>query len=122
MVKTYAALASIVLMSACFHHQEPALCETYNGMLPAASSVGIDTTLNFLPNGRYQETDIYVGEKDGTFVDKGTYKIQNNRITLISDKGETSFYRLEKKQIRRLNTNGSAITGNLADFYILKCK
>lgn len=122
MKKAFFLLLTITSLSGCFHRQEPILCQTYSGMLPAASSVGIDTTISFLPNNRYFEKDVYVGEKDGTFTENGNYVIQNKKITLTSTQGEKSFYRLEKGQIRRLDTSGNLITGNLADFYILKCR
>lgn len=109
-----------VLIFAC-QHRRNVLCTTYNGTLPAASSVGIDTTINFLSDNRYTQTDIYLGEKDGTFTENGHYDLANNKLILISDDGNQTYYRLENKQIRRLNSQQKAVTGSLADFYVLKC-
>lgn len=122
MIKARFALLLPLLLCACFHRQEPKLCSEYAGTLPAASSVGIDTALTFLPDGRFEEKDTYIGEKNGTFYAKGTYTLKDGRITLLSDRGEKTFYRLEHKQIRRLDMNGDQIRGNLADFYTLQCR
>ena len=111
-----------IVLTACFRRSEPDLCQIYNGLLPAASSVGIDTTITFFPDEKFTETDIYVGEKNGTFNSKGTYKRRGNKLILTAESGEQNFYLLEKGKIRRLDINGQPIVGNLADFYILKCQ
>lgn len=116
----------IVLLSfaccACFHRSKNTLCEIYTGTLPAASSIGIETTITFLPDGTFYEKNIYIGEKNGTFSENGTYTLKGQRITTVSAQGEKAYYRLEDEQIRRLDSEGNEITGALADFYILKCK
>lgn len=110
-----------IALPGCFHKTEPELCQSYTGVLPAASSIGIETTITFLPGGKFTEKDVYIGEKDGIFKANGTYTRNRNTLTLISDRGEKNFYALEKGQIRRLDMNANPIVGNLADFYVLKC-
>lgn len=117
---TAAIFAVLLVFSAC-HHQQDKLCRIYHGTLPAASSVGIDTTITFLPQNRYSQKDVFIGEKDGTFYEKGSFDIQNNKITLYAEDGNKSYYRIENGQLRRLDTEGKEITGGLADYYVLKC-
>ncbi len=122
MPKILIALFTTFVLSGCFHRSGDHLCEVYSGMLPAASSVGIETTISFLPNGRFTQKDVYVGEKDGIFFSDGYYTLDKKRITLTSSRGDISLYRLEKGQIRRLDADGQEVSGALADFYILECR
>lgn len=117
---TAVILVILLVFSAC-HHQDDKLCHAYHGTLPAASSVGIDTTLTFLSSNRYSQKDVFIGEQNGTFHENGTYEIKKNKITLYADDGDKSYYRIENGQLRRLDTAGREITGSLADYYILKC-
>ena len=110
-----------MVLSGCFHKTEPELCQSYTGVLPAASSVGIEINITFLPGGKFTEKDVYIGEKNGIFKANGTYTRDRNILTLTSDRGEKNFYALEKGKIRRLDMNANPIVGNLADFYILTC-
>lgn len=109
-----------IIISACTT-EKPELCQSYKGTLPAASSIGIETTISFYPDHSYSQKDVYIGEDNGTFFEKGSFDINKKEIMLISDAGETSYYQLEKQQIRRLDTQKRQIRGALADFYILTC-
>lgn len=117
------ALVAVSLGSviACFHQNTAPVCDSYTGILPAASSVGIETTINLLETNRYHQKDVYIGEKDGVFHQNGTYTIDRDMLTLRNEDGSETYYHLEDEQIRMLGQNKKTVTGSLADFYILKC-
>lgn len=121
MIKVLSALTVTLALWGCFYHHGNNLCHQYQGTLPAASSIGIETTLTFNDDGTFKEKSVYIGEKEGTFYQSGTYTLDNKRLTTQASDGEKNFYLLEKEQLRRLDMNGQPITGTLAEFYILKC-
>lgn len=119
MKKLITILFTVSIISAC--HSREHLCSEYNGELPAADAPGILTTVKLQFPDKYQNTQIYVGKPDGTFVENGCYKINGNLLTLKAKNGDVSYYQIEKGQIRRLTMDKEPVTGPLADNYILKC-
>lgn len=91
---------------------------TYKGTLPAADCPGINVTLNLLQDGSYSETNEYI--ERSTFEDKGTYCVSGNVLTVVSEKNDTSYYKVEENQLKKLNKEKAEITGELAKYYILK--
>ncbi len=120
MNKALIILSTILAVSAC--HNAGRRCKEYTGILPAADAPGIKTTISFPTASHYRSKQIYIDKEDGVFKDDGRYEIKGNLITLREPGGTTSYYRLEKDQIRRLNSDKQEITGPLADHYVLKCK
>lgn len=70
-------------------------------------------------NNTFVNKLVYVGQKDGTFYEKGTYDI-NGSIIKLETGSEISYYKKEKGQLRLLDYEKKEITGALADNYILK--
>lgn len=112
----YTALTALAL-AGCSPKSE--ICGTYNGLLPAADGPGIDMTLQLNANNTFVNKLVYVGQKDGTFYEKGTYDIDGSIIKLETG-SEISYYKKEKGQLRLLDYEKKEITGALADNYILK--
>lgn len=112
----YTALTALAL-AGCSPKSE--ICGTYNGLLPAADGPGIDMTLQLNANNTFVNKLVYVGQKDGTFYEKGTYDIDGSLIKLETG-SEISYYKKEKGQLRLLDYEKKEITGALADNYILK--
>ncbi len=112
----YILLAGTVLAGCSPKSQ---ICGTYKGLLPAADGPGIDMTLQLNANNTFVSKLVYVGQKDGTFNEKGTYSIDGNVIKLETD-NEISYYKKEKGQLRLLDYEKQEITGALANNYILK--
>lgn len=112
----YTALTALAL-AGCSPKSE--ICGTYNGLLPAADGPGIDMTLQLNANNTFVNKLVYVGQKDGTFYEKGTYDI-NGSIIKLETGSEISYYKKEKGQLRLLDYEKKEITGALADNYILK--
>lgn len=96
------------------------LCCKYNGILPAASNPGINTTLILNENGLFKKDLYYIDEKNGHFTENGTYSIKKDILTTTS-KDESAYYKIEKNQLRQLDSNQQEIKGPLAPYYILKC-
>lgn len=116
-------LASLLLLFSCGKNSDTSqICGTYQGILPAASGPGIDTSITFNPdNNSYQEKLIYIDEPDGNFSEYGQFSINGKIIKLTPSKSdETAYYQIEKSQIRRLDNEQKLIEGTLADYYILK--
>ena len=116
MIKQYLTAAAIFALGACSH----TYCGTYQGVLPAASGPGIETTLTLNPNGTYNMESIYVDEVAGVFEDEGTYRVNDGVISLNSDEMEIIYYQLESGQLRRLDHHQKEIIGEHSDHYILK--
>ena len=120
MNKKFILLSSALLISAC--QQNGQLCQEYTGILPAADAAGIETTLSFKSTGRYHNKQIYLNNENTVFEEDGNYIITDTTIALSEPNGTTAYYRIENKQIRRLNNDQQEITGPLAEYYVLKCK
>lgn len=105
-------------ISACSDNSPSHICQTYKGILPAASSEGIETTIEFNNKNQFNSKIIYLGEDDATFIEKGKYSIANNIIETKSE-NEIAYYRLENDQIRLLDYHKKPITGVLEKHYIL---
>ena len=93
----------------------------YKGVFPAADCPGIETTLTINADKTFTQHSSYI-DRNTSFDEKGTYTIQGNILTLKSDKGEISYYKVEENKIRKLNADKEVVTGELADYYILSKK
>lgn len=101
----------------------PDCCGTYQGTLPAASGPGIETTITFYRDNTYKAKLVYIDEKDGTFIERGTYDVEDGVIVVRPEKDEVSYYKVDDakpNQIYRLNMDKKPITGPLAQYYILR--
>lgn len=92
----------------------------YEGTLPAASCPGIKTVLTLNRDNTFDLHSEYIGEKDGVFDEKGTYTLKGSLLTARLKDGQIYYYKVEEGRIRLLNADKEAITGDLADNYILK--
>ncbi len=106
----------VLSLGACSRHY----CGTYQGVLPAASGPGIETTLILNSDGTYDMESIYMDEVAGVFEDEGTYSVSDGIITLNSPEMEQTYFRMEEGQVRRLDTHQKPVIGELEEHYILK--
>ncbi|ADY51751.1 protein of unknown function DUF306, MetA and HslJ [Pseudopedobacter saltans DSM 12145] len=94
---------------------------TYTGMLPCADCEGIKTTITIHHDGTFESKSEYVGKGDKPLEEKGTFSWNNSGNKIIAKIGtENLQYKVGEGYIQQLDENGNAITGNLADYYILK--
>lgn len=92
---------------------------TYKGVLPCASCPGIETTLVLNQDHTFSKTSFYLEKGDQPFVEKGTYSIQKNRITLSGTEDGPHQYLVGENFIKQLDAEGKEIEGSLADHYLL---
>ncbi|UOO82293.1 copper resistance protein NlpE [Uruburuella testudinis] len=116
------APAEIATHTAPEHHNARTALDwagTYQGTLPCASCSGIRTTLTLQDNGRYRLHEAYLDNPQSVFDSNGTFSwnAQGDSITLF---GDGRRYFVAENHIIALSRDGSRITGELADAYILQ--
>ena len=116
MIKQFFTAVAILALGACSH----TYCGTYQGVLPAASGPGIETTLTLNNNGTYNMESIYMDKVAGVFEDEGTYSVDDGVITLNSEEMEAVYFQMEEGQVRRLDTRRQPVIGELSEHYVLK--
>jgi uncharacterized lipoprotein NlpE involved in copper resistance len=95
----------------------------YAGIVPAADSEGIDTTVTLSSDGTYEVYFYYVGKSTDVFIHTGTFKLSDDGNTVILDTEELApFYRIGENTLTQLDMDGKIITGDLAGNYVLKRK
>ncbi|OBX24426.1 MULTISPECIES: copper resistance protein NlpE N-terminal domain-containing protein [Bizionia] len=93
---------------------------TYDGTLPCADCEGIKTTIRLNEDMSYEAVMDYLGKKDGVFETRGYYKWEDNgQNILLSDDNETKF-KVGENRLIQLDKSGEVVTGELAEFYVLK--
>ena len=112
-------LTALIWLSACSPQQEP-LCGVYQGILPAADGPGIETTLTFRDDNSVTQRLVYIGQKDGIFIDKGTFAADDGVVAIMLPGDAPVYYRQETGRLRRLDMDMQPIEGALADSYLLK--
>jgi heat shock protein HslJ len=93
---------------------------TYSGTLPCADCEGIERTITIKKDQTFVAKDNYLGKKDGIFDSQGYIKwLDNGQKILLSDDNGTSYF-VGENTLTQLDQDGNKVTGELADFYILK--
>lgn len=92
---------------------------TYRGTLPCADCQGIETAITLHPDGRFRSQSRYLG-KDGPLVeDEGRFTWDSAGGTVTLTGTRTARFRVGENRLTALAQDGSVITGNLADHYVL---
>lgn len=92
---------------------------TYKGVLPTASGEGMDVTI-VLTDDTFTKTTAYIGKKNSTIVEKGSYEWNEagNTITLKGLEAPNQYF-VGENTLTSLDISGNKITGSLADKYVL---
>jgi len=98
---------------------------TYTGVLPCADCIGIQTTVELKFDKTYKKSVIYLGRDENVFQTTGTFTWNKEGNTITFDnKNETggfpTRYFVAENKLIQLDIDGSRITGDLADRYILR--
>lgn len=92
---------------------------TYTGTFPAADCPGINTTLTLNKDKTFTCISEYIDRKDATFAENGTYVIEGNMLTLITD-GQPQYYKIGENTLTHLDGDKQEVQGELAPYFILK--
>jgi len=90
----------------------------YAGMLPCADCSGIDTTVNFTPEGGYSISESYQDGTHSSFVGKGTWTVREDGKTLLldpdsKDERDRWFEVVSRDELRALDADGKPIDAKL---------
>lgn len=91
----------------------------YRGVLPCADCEGVETVVVLATDGTYRTQSKYLGKSDEVFSEQGgfTWNGKGNTITLAGS--EPVQYFVGENRLIRLALDGSRITGDLAENYVL---
>lgn len=141
MKKLCIAVIAVAFLSGCKENkkaEEPASTETveivdmhtsqialdwqgrYSGVLPCADCEGIETILDLHDNATYTLHSTYLGKENGHFMGKGRFVWSDDGSTVILQDTEKTMYKVGENTLTRLDVEGNVITGDLAEFYVLK--
>lgn len=107
------------------HHTETSLDLTnvYQGFIPCDDCKGVKTSLALSKNNTYILLTQFVGKSDRELVEKGKFAwgSQGNSIVLTPrNSTETRHYLVGEGTLTQLDNQGEAMTGKLADRYVLR--
>jgi uncharacterized lipoprotein NlpE involved in copper resistance len=92
----------------------------YTGTIPAADGEGIKVELVLNLDETYEISYEYIG-KPGIFTEKGAFKWDEAGGVITLDTGDMPpYYRVGENILIQLDMGGNAITGSLADNYVLR--
>lgn len=73
--------------------------QQFTGRFATASGDGMDVFVDFAKNGLYRRKDIYVDHPDETFLEMGTWKVENDgTVLLMNTYGESQPFTLSDKE------------------------
>lgn len=95
---------------------------TYKGITPCADCEGISTEVTLKADSSYTLKTKYLGKGDGKFSEQqGSFTwIDGSIIELKSVNNAPAKYFVGENTLTQLDMNGDKITGDLADYYVLK--
>ncbi len=97
----------------------------YEGTTPCASCVGIETVLELRSDDTFSISQRYIGKQpEGqSFDDAGSFTWDDTgSIITLEAQGSVIQFRVGENQVIMLDMAGNIISGELADFYVLKKK
>lgn len=96
---------------------------TYEGTLPCADCEGIKTIIVLNSDETYTLTSEYLG-KDNTVESSGafTWDTDGNNISITSEDGTSTTYKVGENKLIQLDQEGNEITGSMAELYVLNKK
>lgn len=92
---------------------------TYRGVLPCADCSGIETVVTLVEDGTYGAQSTYLGKSDGPISQQGRFVWNGAGNTITLEGPEAAQYLVGENRLTRLAMDGSRITGDLAQHYVL---
>ena len=95
---------------------------TYQGVLPCADCLGIQTSITLHQDKSYVMETEYLGKDEQTFTSQGdfSWNLAGNTIILSNIENAPSQYFVGENILIQLDMNGNKITGDLAEKYVLE--
>jgi uncharacterized lipoprotein NlpE involved in copper resistance len=92
----------------------------YTGTIPAADAEGINVQITLNLDETYEVQYEYIGRQN-SFTSKGTFKWDDDGGVITLDAEDLPpYYMVGENTLTQLDMQGKAITGNLADMYVLR--
>jgi len=90
----------------------------YAGVLPCADCPGIDTSINFTPEGGYSISETYQDGTRSSFTGKGTWTLREDGKTLLldpeaKDENDRWYQIVSANELRALDRDGKPIDSKL---------
>lgn len=120
--KRVIAITALCLLQACATAPKDStpVAGTYYGKLPCADCPGINYTLTLNADKTYIESSEYLGEKSEPIVEKGSYSMKKDVLTLQpASQSEKQLLRKVEATLVMLDKNGNEVSGDLASNYVL---
>lgn len=94
----------------------------YKGIVPCADCEGIETTIELKADETFEVKTVYLGKSDEVFTVSGHYHWNDDgrSIHLHGVESGSPYYFVGENQLIQLDREGSRITGELAERYVLK--
>lgn len=92
---------------------------TYKGVLPCADCEGIETTVTLRSDGTYSSQSRYLDENGPTIAEEGRFTWSDDGGVVSWSGEEPARYSVGENRLVRLDLDGSAIDGALAEHYVL---
>lgn len=92
----------------------------YHGTLPCADCSGIQQTLTLNNDDSYVMERVYMGKGDGTpYTDRGTYRIENERVILSGITDAPSDYKIHEGSLEQMDMSGNKVDSDF-DYRLYK--
>lgn len=91
----------------------------YRGSMPAADCPGIEVKLTLKKDGKYECVNKYI--ERGEYVENGTYSIDGDVLVMLAENlRDSSFYRINRRDLIMLDRNRQEIDSPFAYMYVLR--
>lgn len=91
----------------------------YRGVLPCADCEGIETLVVLASDGTYRTRSTYLGESDNSYSEQGSFSWNEAGNTVTFSGQPPTQYFVGENRLTRLKLDGSRVTGDLAEHYVL---
>ena len=93
----------------------------YEGEIPSASGSGIHVTLTLHSDHTFLMVYDYIGREDSISNAEGTFTWDEaGNVVILEHESLPPYYQVGEGYLRQLDLEGNAITGNLAEMYVLR--
>lgn len=91
----------------------------YHGVLPCADCPGIETVIVLADDGTYRHMTKYLDKEDRVFTEEGQFAWNEAGSTITLTDSDGARYFVGENRLASLARDGSRITGDLAENYVL---